>query len=203
MADIELTYFDFDGGRGEDCRLALHIAGVPFTDDRVKGTWAERKPTTPFGHLPVLRIDGRTLWSSNAILGYIGETWGLLPDGPWERARHRALMDEVEELRKGIERTARPDEADRLAARAGFAEGPLLTWLQCTSRQLGDGPFFAGDAVGVADLKLYVALRALRRGVFDGIPTTVIDDFPALLRLLDAVAEHPGVKGWYEARAAG
>lgn len=30
-----LTYFDFDGSRGLECRLALHVAGVPFQDVRI------------------------------------------------------------------------------------------------------------------------------------------------------------------------
>ena len=32
MAKLKLTYFDFDGGRGEPARLALHIGGVTFED---------------------------------------------------------------------------------------------------------------------------------------------------------------------------
>jgi hypothetical protein len=35
MSEIKLTYFDFDGGRGEVVRLILSIAGIEFTDIRV------------------------------------------------------------------------------------------------------------------------------------------------------------------------
>ena len=27
---VTLSYFDFSGGRGEPCRMALHLAGVGF-----------------------------------------------------------------------------------------------------------------------------------------------------------------------------
>src|ERR1700745_4085312 len=37
MAKLKLTYFDFDGGRGEPARLALHIGGIPFEDHRIAG----------------------------------------------------------------------------------------------------------------------------------------------------------------------
>jgi len=199
MRDIKLTYFDFDGGRGEDCRLALHLAGVPFTDERVLGkTWAERKATTPFGALPVLQVDGRVLSSSNAILGWIGETYGLLPEDPWERACHLAVLDCAEDLRKAAERTHRDDEEAKLVARGEFAAGYLRSWLGAMSDQIGDGPFLAGDAPGVADLKLFVMLGAYARGVFDGIPDTVLVDFPKLVRLLDAAAAHPRVRSWYD-----
>ena len=33
MAKLKLTYFDFDGGRGEPARLALHIGGIAFEED--------------------------------------------------------------------------------------------------------------------------------------------------------------------------
>lgn len=35
MSKPKLTYFDAPASRGEECRLALHIAGVPFEDNRI------------------------------------------------------------------------------------------------------------------------------------------------------------------------
>ena len=34
MSDYKVTYFDFDGGRGEPVRIALHAAGIAFEDVR-------------------------------------------------------------------------------------------------------------------------------------------------------------------------
>ena len=68
MPKLKLTYFDFHGGRGEPARLALAIAGIPFEDDRVPGSdWPRRKPSTPFGSLPVLEVDGAIVTQSNGI----------------------------------------------------------------------------------------------------------------------------------------
>ena len=36
MSKPRLTYFDFAGSRGEECRIALHLAGIDFDDVRVK-----------------------------------------------------------------------------------------------------------------------------------------------------------------------
>src|SRR5512132_3537597 len=59
MAKLKLTYFDFHGGRGEPARIALSMGGIPYEDDRVKGTdWERRKPDTPFGRLASAR-EGR------------------------------------------------------------------------------------------------------------------------------------------------
>jgi glutathione S-transferase len=47
MSLPKLTYFDFDGGRGEAARLAFAIGGVSFVDDRVPfAAWGDRKPHT-------------------------------------------------------------------------------------------------------------------------------------------------------------
>jgi glutathione S-transferase len=35
MPHYKLTYFDFDGGRGEPIRIAFHVAGIAFEDNRL------------------------------------------------------------------------------------------------------------------------------------------------------------------------
>ena len=57
MAKPKLTYFDAPVSRGEECRLALHLAGVDFEDVRVKGRrLARAEATTPYGSMPTLEI---------------------------------------------------------------------------------------------------------------------------------------------------
>ena len=44
MSKPRLIYFDFAGSRGEECRIALHLAGIDFEDVRVKsGDWPAMK----------------------------------------------------------------------------------------------------------------------------------------------------------------
>ena len=60
MSKPKLTYFDFSGSRGEECRLALFVAGVDFEDNRLPhDRWSDLKDSTPFGALPVLEIEGK------------------------------------------------------------------------------------------------------------------------------------------------
>ena len=50
MSKPKLTYFDAPISRGEECRLALQIAGVDFEDVRLtRDQWTAMKPTTPYG----------------------------------------------------------------------------------------------------------------------------------------------------------
>jgi glutathione S-transferase len=199
MTKPTLTYFDAPSSRGEECRLALSVAGVDFIDNRIKrDQWPAMKPTTPFGSLPLLDIPGKpTLAQSNAILGYIGREHGLLPTDSFEAARHVALLAYVEELRAHVGPILRiSDEAQKLAARAELATKYFPTWAAFIEKQLGDGPFVGGSKISVADIKLYMIVRWVASGNIDHVPTDTFAPFTKLTRVFQAVAEHPGVKSW-------
>jgi len=199
MSRPRLIYFDFAGSRGEECRIALHLAGIDFEDVRVKSDdWPAMKANTPFGAMPVLELAGQApLAHCNAILVFIGRQHRLHPADAYEAARHEALMCAVEELRHTITPTLRITDPElKRQAREALAANDLKTWGSQVERQLGDGPFIGGATLQVADLKLYMVVRWLTSGTLDHVPTTVFDHCPKLLRLYRAVAEHQGVKSW-------
>jgi glutathione S-transferase len=196
----KLTYFDAPVSRGEECRLALHIAGVEFEDVRIKGAdWPALKPKTPFGSLPIFELPGHpVLAQSNAILVLIGRRYGLHPKDDFEAARHEAILEYVEELRANMTPTLRiSDEAEKKKARDALVASHLPNWGANVEKQLGDGPFFAGAALHVADIKLHMAVRWFAGGKVDYIPATIFSSFPKLIRLHDAVRDHERVKSWY------
>lgn len=200
MSKPRLVYFDAPVSRGEECRLAFAVAGADFQDVRIaRADWPALKPKTPFGGLPVLEIEGRPpLAQSNAILVHIGRRHGLHPEDDFEAARHEMILCAVEELRGHIAPTLRmAGEEEKKKARTELAATTIPTWAANVERQIGDGPFFGGAAIQVADIKLFVMARWLRGGKLDHIPTTVLDPFPKLIRVHDAVAEHPRVRAWY------
>ena len=200
MTTIKLTYFDFPGGRGEDCRLALFIAGVDFEDDRVGSkAWPERKPGTPYGAMPVLEIEGLgQLAQSNTILRYLGRKYDLHPIDEWEAARHEALMCAVEDLRAAIIPTFRiEDDGERKKAREELADGYIQRWAANVEKQLGDGPYLGGHRINVVDLKLFVVMTWFISGKLDHIRTNVFEKHPKLLAHYEAVKTHPKVVEWY------
>ena len=199
MPKLKLTYFDASASRGEECRLALHVAGLPFEDERLDhAAWSKRRSTAPFGALPLLEVEGKgVLAQSNAILGYIGRAHGLLPDDAFECARHESLLAAVEDLRGQLRPVIRiTDEAEKKTARTAFAGGGLRDWAGQIERQLGGGPFVGGARIGVADLKIYVAVDTFMRGAIDHIPADVFKAFPKLTALHAAVKAHPRVADW-------
>lgn len=197
MSKPKLTYFDMAVSRGEECRLALTCAGVEFEDVRLtREQWLALKPSTPYGSLPTLEIDGAVLAHSNAILVYIGRRWGLHPTDALEAARHEAVMCHVEDLRL----TTRPilhiqGEEERRAARQKMCEGLLPTWASFAEKQI-KGPFFGGDTLQVADLKLYMLVRWFASGTVDHVPATIFADFRKLTGVFEAVGNDPRVKAW-------
>jgi glutathione S-transferase len=198
MPAMTLTYFDIPTSRGEECRLALFISGVDFTDERLtREQWQMRKSTTPYGSLPVLKVEGhRPIAQSNAILQLIGRLYGLLPTEPYEAARHLAVMGAVEDLRARlgpINRIKDPEEKKR--AREELAKGYLPEWAGHMEHQVGDP--YVGAALSVADLKLFVVLNPLLKGAIDHIPPETLAPYPRLLKLVEAVKAHPKVVAWY------
>jgi glutathione S-transferase len=200
MEKPTLTYFDAPVSRGEECRLALHLAGVDFVDRRIKqAEWPALKPTTPFGSIPVLELPGRpALAQSNAILVYLGRTHGLHPKDDFEAARHEAMMSHVEDLRAAFQPSLRMTDAEeKKKAREALVATFVPTWASNVERQLGAGPFFAGAALHVVDLKLHMAVRWFAGGKVDHVPANVFADFAKLNRVHDAVRDDARVRSWY------
>jgi glutathione S-transferase len=200
MSKPKLTYFDAPVSRGEECRLALTIAGVDFEDVRIKrADWPALKPKTPFGNMPFLELPGHPpLGQSNAILIYIGRRWGAHPKDEFEAARHEAIIADVEDLRHQIAHTLRiTDEAEKKKAREHLATTTIPTWAGFAENQItGDGPFFGGSQLMVADIKIHMIVRWVKGGALDHIPTTTFDAFPKLVRVHDAVRDDARVKAW-------
>jgi glutathione S-transferase len=201
MSKPKLIYFDAPVSRGEECRLALHLAGIDFEDVRVpRGDWQALKPTMPFGSLPVLEIpDKPPLGQSNAILVLIGRRHDLHPKDDFEAARHEAVMSHAEDLRARVSPALRiSDEAEKKKARAALAETYLPTWAAYTERQISEnGPFFAGAKLHVVDLKLHRIVHWFASGIIDHVPTDVFAAFPKLNRVYEAVHNHEAIKAWY------
>jgi glutathione S-transferase len=201
MARTRLIYFDAPVSRGEECRLALHLAGIDFEDVRIaRDEWQALKPKTPFGCLPVLEIPGRPpLGQTNAILVLIGRRHGLHPTDDFEAAQHEAVMAHVEDMRAHVSPTLRiSDDTEKRKAREALAETYLPAWASFAEQQISEsGPFFAGDRIHVVDLKLHRAVHWIASGIIDHIPSTVFAAFPKLNRVYAAVNDHEGVKAWY------
>jgi glutathione S-transferase len=200
MNKPKLIYFDAPVSRGEECRLALHLAGVDFEDERISGAdWPALKEQMPYGAMPVLVLpDSPPLAQTNAILVLIGRRYGLHPADDFEAARHEGMMQHVEDLRANVGPSMRIKDADeKRAAREALVAGFLPAWARFAEKNILGEPFFAGAKLHVVDLKLHMAVRWFLGGKVDHVPATIFAAYPKLMRVHDAVRDHPGVKSWY------
>ncbi|MEO6925381.1 MAG: glutathione S-transferase family protein [Rhodanobacter sp.] len=199
MNKPRLIYFDAPVSRGEECRLALHLAGVDFDDVRIKrDDWTALKAQTPYGAMPVLELPGHPpLAQTNAILVLMGRRHGLHPVDDFEAAQHEAMMQHVEDLRAAVGPTMRLSDIEKKAAREALVADFLPAWAAAAERNIGAGPFFAGAAIHVVDIKLFKAVQWLGSGMVDHIPATIFANYPKLTGVYEAVRDHPGVRSWY------
>ena len=199
MSKAKLIYFDAPVSRGEECRLALHLAGIDFEDARISSSaWPTMKEQTPYGGLPVLELPGRpALAHSNAILVLIGRQHGLHPTDDFEAARHEGMMQHVEDLRAALAPTMRVGDAEKRVARETLVAGFLPAWAGHAERNIPGAPFFSGTKLQVVDVKLHMAVRWFAGGKVDYIPATIFARYPKLIAVFEAVRDHPGVKSWY------
>ena len=204
MAKLKLTYFDFDGGRGEPARLALHIADIAFEDHRVAGKdWPALRDGMQFLAIPILEVDGRVVSQSNSINRYVGKLAGLYPKDDWQALLCDEVMDAVEDISTTIGQTFDLPADEKKKARAELAAGPIKRYLEQLAARLeaAGGEYFADRRLTVADLKVFMLTRWLRSGALDHIPKDLVDRIaPQLVKHFERVAGQPKVAAYYQQR---
>lgn len=206
MNKLVLTYFDFDGGRGEPARLALHIGGLAYEDKRIVfKDWPAFRDQTPFHAMPVLEANGKTITQSNTINRYVGKLAGLYPKDEWQAALCDEVMDATEDIGSRIGSTINLKADAKKKAREELATGAIPRHLEQLQARLkaGGGEYFADKRLTVADLKVHQWVRWLRTGVLDHIPKDIVEQHaPLLVKHFERVAGHPKVVEYYARRKA-
>ena len=206
MPKLKLTYFDFNGGRGEPARLALHIGGIAFEDYRVTGKdWPAFRDKTPFLAIPTLEVDGRVMSQSNSINRYVGKLSGLYPKDDLQAFLCDEVMEATEDISTRIAQTFGLSEDAKKKARQELATGLVPRYLEQFQARLNTagGEYFADQRLTVADLKVAMLIRWLRSGVLDHIPKDIVDTVaPQLVKHFERVTGHPKVAEYYQRKAA-
>jgi len=205
MPSYKLTYFDFDGGRGEPIRIVLHAAGIEFEDFRVSfPEFGEMRSGLRFNSLPVFEVDGEVVTQSNGILRYVGKLAGLYPDDDLQALYCDEAMGAIEDVSHHLGTTFRLEGDELRLAREKLVDGWLPVFLRGLDELLsrGGGQFFADNRLTVADLKVGYLVRWLGSGSLDHIPADIVaKEAPALVEHQQRVAGDPLVVAYYAARS--
>jgi prostaglandin-H2 D-isomerase / glutathione transferase len=185
---LRLRYFPFPGRAGP-IRDALRIGKVNFEDVHVPPNRFHEQQAAgefPFGALPVLDIQTTSgkvsAAQSNAILRYVGRLAKLYPvDDLVQSLKVDEALDMAEDINQILGPSMHEDNIDKkLAMRKLLVEDTLPVWAGYIERLLVDNGktgFLVGDALSVADLKLYWIIDMLTNGSLDGVPSSLLDGF--------------------------
>jgi glutathione S-transferase len=204
MAKYKLTYFDFDGGRGEPVRIAFHAAGVEFEDHRISfAEFGETRQSMRFNATPVLEIDGMEITQSNSMCRYVGKLAGLYPCDPLQACFCDEAMDAMEDLLHHIVLTFGLEGEALKQAREKLRDGWMSVYLRGFDQLLArGGDYIADDRLTVADLKLFVQLRSLCSGTLDHIPGDIVQKVaPRLMQYYERIKNDPVVVAYYASRS--
>lgn len=207
MTDLVLTYFDFDGGRGEPARLAMHIGNIAFTDKRFPlAEFSDVRKDTPLLQVPTLSVDGRQVTQGNAINRYVGKLAGLYPEDDYQALLCDEVMDALEDVMNALVGTFGLEGDVFKKSREEFIAGPVtryLIWLERTLAQNG-GEFFADGRLTMADLKVFVLVNSFRSGQLEHVPADVVDVIaPEIGEHYQRIAQTEAIADYYAERQTG
>jgi glutathione S-transferase/RNA polymerase-associated protein len=148
-------------------KIALYEKGIPFeakTPNLFGDTEREFLDSSPRREVPSL-IDGDfSIFDSTVILEYIDDNWPEKPMRPAsarDRARVRMIEDQCDTYYEAINwglaevavfGRAKDQLAEHINGRAREQIAGVHAWLE---RELGDRPWFDGDAFGWGDLSVW------------------------------------------------
>ena len=191
-------YGMIDSGNCYKPRLLMAKLGRPFEHVGVSShdgstRSAEYVAKNPNAMVPLLELDdGRLLAESNAILLYLGEGTRFVPKDAYQRAlAYQWLFFEqyshepyiaVRRALLTFPNRAKDATPERLALTLERGNKAL----RVMEKQLGQTPFFAGDAMSVADIALYAYTHDAGAGGFE------LGEYSAVTAWLRRVEKDPG-----------
>ena len=201
MPGYKLTYFDFDGGRAEPIRIAMHSAGIEFEDVRWSfPEFGEKRQALPFNAVPVLEIDGQKISQSAGISRYIGKMAGLYPEDNLQALYCDEVLGALEDLNHYVVQTFGLESDALKQARETLVKGRLSVFIKGLAGLLkrGGGRYFVAEQLTMADLWMFVQVKSLQSGNMEYIPTDIVEQLaPALVEHFDRIKQEPKVLAYY------
>jgi glutathione S-transferase len=171
-------------------RMVLHEKGIDFEVNEVdlSNKSEEFLKVSPYGKVPVLSVNGTSLYESNIVNEYLEEVYEsprLMPENPQERASVRSWMafaddyffPSVYRVRMGLQRGYSEDEIQE-------AKGKLYEALSRLEHQLEGGEYLVGEytLADVAHAGNFHRLRVLAKSGEVGL-----EEYPRVMVWIERV----------------
>ncbi len=198
MPTYKLTYFEARG-RAEVGRFIFKQADVEFEDVRIKkDKWPAFKPTTPYGSLPMLEVDGKILAGSRSIHRYLAEEFGLAGSNAWENAELDSIVDVgidigniLEAIYLEADETVKAERLENLEKESGPKYLGIFEKLISNN----GGTWLYGSKVTYVDLALYSVVGWIKL-----MAPAIADKYPCVQANVEAVEALPNIAKWLKER---
>ncbi|XP_015124647.1 glutathione S-transferase [Diachasma alloeum] len=200
MSQYKLTYFNVMG-LGEPIRFLLSYGGDEFEDIRVmdrENEWPRIKPTTPFGQLPVLEIDGKPFSQTLPICRYLAKRLNLIGKTDLDSLEIDAVAAALHDLRKQVAMFYREeDPVLREKKREQTVKNVVPFYLdKLEERAKSNGGYFRGGELSYAD----IFFTAIHDSLANACSIDITEGRPHLRAIRDKVLNIPSIKKWVDKR---
>ena len=204
---IKIYYSHLPFWRAEVLRVSLFIKDIPFEDVRVsreefvhliKTGFLPNNKKAPFHQLPVIEVGGKIIGQTGAIARYCGKASNLYSDDMLKAAKIDQIIDAATDITNIVSPTIREKDQDKkMEDRKVLVNKLLPRWFRYLENLLSedDSEWFV-EKMSIADIAIWRLLGWLTSGIIDGIPTSIVDDFPKLKNVHHQVHTHPKVQEW-------
>ena len=193
-------YHDVPSSNSDRVKIALAEKGLVWEGVTVSLARKEQKSPehlkrNPYGKIPVIEDNGKTLFESCIINEYLDEKYPnppLMPKDPYLRGRGRVLVDYAlnytHEPYWALRGEMMKKESERNGAVLEEKRGTLRELMQYLEEALGDQPYFLGE-FGLTDIAIIP--RLLRMESYGALPAPTL---PSLNEWLARMKQRRSVK---------
>ena len=205
---IKIYYSHTPFWRAEVLRVSLFISNIPFEDVRIsreefinmiKTGYLPNGKKVPFHQLPVIEVDGEIIGQTGAIARYCGKISNLYSNDNINAAKIDQIIDAATDITNLVSPTIREkDEQKKVEDRLILKNKLLPRWFRYLENILSESAsdWFVENKMTIADIAMWRLLGWLISGIIDGIPTTIVDNYPKLKNIHTNVHHHPKVQEW-------
>ncbi len=205
---IKIYYSHTPFWRAEVLRVSLFISNTPFEDVRItreefinmiKTGYLPNGKKVPFHQLPVIEVDGEIMGQTGAIARYCGKISNLYSNDNTNAAKIDQIIDAATDITNLVSPTIREkDEQKKIEDRLLLKNKLLPRWFTYLENILSESTsdWFVENKMTIADIAIWRLLGWLISGIIDGIPTTIVDNYPKLKNIHTNVHHHPKVQEW-------
>ena len=205
---LKVYYSSTPFWRAEVLRVSLYISNTPFEDIRIsreefinmiKTGFLPNGKRVPFHQLPVIEVNNEIIGQTGAIARYCGKISNLYSDDNINAAKIDQVIDAATDITNLVSPTIREkDEQKKLEDRLLLKNKLLPRWFKYLENILSEdtSEWFVENKMTIADIAMWRLLGWLTSGIIDGIPPSIIDNYPKLKNIHYKVHHHPKVQEW-------